>query len=326
VQLTSDRAALQARLIAATQALVGDDPTARFGVAVSGGPDSMALLYLANRAFAGRVLAITIDHGLRPASADEAAMVARWCAGQGIVHHVATPDSLPTGNIQAWARTQRYAQIEQWRALQGIDWIMTAHHADDQLETLLMRLNRGSGVGGLAGVRGRTGTVIRPLLGVRKAVLQQLVDDEALPHVHDPSNADLRFDRASLRAALAGADWLNPEAATRSASALAEAEAALDWTVRMLAADHIRRDGAQWRLDRTDLPREYLRRLTLHMLHAAAPDAALPRGDALDRAISAAQVGGQANLGDWLLQGGPVWTLFPAPPRTRLKKVPQPGS
>ncbi|WP_294135787.1 tRNA lysidine(34) synthetase TilS [Sphingobium sp.] len=324
MQLTSDRAGLQARLIAATQALVGDDPAARFGVAVSGGPDSMALLYLAAQAFAGRVAAVTIDHGLRPASADEAAMVARWCAGQGITHHVATPDTPPVGNIQAWARTHRYAMIEQWRLTQGIDWIMTAHHADDQLETLLMRLNRGSGVGGLAGVRGRSGTVIRPLLGVRKAALQQLVDDEALPHVHDPSNADPRFDRAALRVALAGADWLNPEAAARSAAALAEAEAALDWSIAELAARHVERNDAQWRLDRTDLPREYLRRLILHMLHAAAPDAALPRGDALDRAICAAQAGGQANLGDWLLRGGSVWTLRLAPPRADSKKVPQP--
>ena len=326
MQLTSDRAGLQARLIAATQALVGDDPAARFGVAVSGGPDSMALLSLATQAFAGRVAAVTIDHGLRPASADEAAMVARWCAGQGITHHVATPDTPPVGNIQAWARTQRYALIEQWRLTQGIDWIMTAHHADDQLETLLMRLNRGSGVGGLAGVRGRSGTVIRPLLGVRKAVLQQLVDDEALPHVHDPSNADPRFDRAALRVALAGADWLNPEAAARSAAALAEAEAALDWSVAELAARHVERDGVQWRLDRTDFPREYLRRLILHMLHVAAPDAALPRGDALDRAIGAAQAGGQANLGDWLLRGGSVWTLRSAPPRADFQKVPQPDA
>ncbi len=89
MQLSSDRSGLQARLIAATRALAGDDPAARFGVAVSGGPDSMALLYLAARAFPERVAAVTVDHRLRPASADEAAMVARWCAGQGIAHHVA---------------------------------------------------------------------------------------------------------------------------------------------------------------------------------------------------------------------------------------------
>lgn len=311
MQLTGG-AAIEARLLAQTRALVGEGAaTARFGIAVSGGPDSMALLHLAAHAFAGRVEAVTVDHGLRPASADEAAMVARWCAAQDIPHATLHPATPATGNIQAWARTQRYALIEAWRADRAIDWIMTAHHADDQLETMLMRLNRGSGVGGLAGVRGRSGRVIRPLLDVTKAQLQVIVDTQALPHVHDPSNVDPRFDRAALRSVLAGADWLDARAAVRSAAALAEAEVALDWTVADLAARHLRREGAGWVLDRTDLPREYLRRLLLHMLASDQP----PRGDALDRAIGAAQAGGQASLGDWLLKGGAVWTLTPAPPR-----------
>jgi tRNA(Ile)-lysidine synthase len=320
VQLNSDRAAsmaLTARLIAATQALVGDVSAARFGVAVSGGPDSMALLYLAARAFPGQVAAVTVDHRLRAASADEAAMVASWCAGQGIAHSILTPDTPLAGNVQAWARAMRYRVIEAWRAEQGIDWIMTAHHADDQLETLLMRLNRGSGVGGLAGVRGRSqsgsGRVIRPMLGLRKAALQALADAEGLPHVHDPSNADLRFDRAALRAVLADAPWLDAEAAARSAGALAEAETAILWSVEALAQAHVRVDGAGWRLERTDLPREYLRRLVLHML--ALADAPPPRGEALDRAIVAATAGQQASLGDWLLKGGEQWTVRPAPPR-----------
>lgn len=313
MQLSTDSAALTARLIAATQALVGHDPAARFGVAVSGGPDSMALLSLAVQAFPGRVAAVTVDHQLRRESAQEAAMVARWCAGHGIDHAILLPDVPLEGNVQAWARTMRYRVIEAWRGDRGIDWIMTAHHADDQLETLLMRLNRGAGVGGLAGVRGCSGRVIRPLLGVRKQMLQVLAEAEGLPHVHDPSNADPRFDRAALRLALAEAHWLDPEAATRSAAALAEAEAALDWTVATLAADHVRAEGAGWRLDRTDLPREYLRRLLLHML--ALAEAPLPRGDSLDRAIAEALAGRQASLGDWLLKGGASWTLRPAPPR-----------
>ncbi|SEI72083.1 tRNA(Ile)-lysidine synthase [Sphingobium sp. AP50] len=313
MQLNSDSAALTARLIAATQALVGHDPAARFGVAVSGGPDSMALLFLAAQSFPGRVAGITVDHQLRRESAQEAAMVARWCADRGVDHAILVPDAPLEGNVQAWARTMRYRVIEAWRADRGIDWIMTAHHADDQIETLLMRLNRGAGVGGLAGVRGRSGRVIRPLLGVRKQMLQALAQAEGLPHVHDPSNADPRFDRAAMRLALADAHWLDPEAAARSAAALAEAETALDWTVAMLAADHIRPDGAGWRLDRTDLPREYLRRLLLHML--AQAEAPPPRGDSLDRAIAEALAGRQASLGDWLLKGGLHWTLRPAPPR-----------
>nr|WP_278254236.1 tRNA lysidine(34) synthetase TilS [Sphingobium sp. BYY-5] len=306
---------MEARLIAAVDALAGGDPAARYGIAVSGGPDSMALLYLAARAFPGRVAAVTLDHGLRPESAEEAVMVGRWCAGQGIDHRVLAPDAPISGNVQAWARGQRYARIESWRVERGIDWIMTAHHADDQLETMVMRLNRGSGVGGLAGVRGRSGRVIRPLLGVRKAALQALVDVQGLPHVHDPSNADPRFDRALIRSALARADWLDAEAAARSAAALAEAEVALEWSVADLAAQHVRADGAGCRLDQTDLPREYLRRLVLVMLERVAPDALPLRGESLDRAIAAAAIGGQASLGAWLLKGGVAWTLMPAPPR-----------
>lgn len=311
----SGRAALQARLIAAVTALVGDDPAARYGIAVSGGPDSMALLFLAAHGFAGRVSAVTMDHGLRAESAQEAAMVARWCADHAIDHAVLTPDAPPSGNVQAWARGQRYARIEAWRAEHGIDWVMTAHHADDQLETLLMRLNRGSGVGGLAGVRGRSGRVIRPLLGVRKEALLALAQAQGLPHVHDPSNVDPRFDRALIRSALTAADWLDAEAASRSAAALAEADAALSWSVADLATRHVQPLDSGFRLDRTDFPREYLRRLLLLMLERAAPDLPPPRGESLDRAIATAAAGGQASLGAWLLKGGSVWILSPAPPR-----------
>ncbi|MEC3948565.1 tRNA lysidine(34) synthetase TilS [Sphingobium sp. HWE2-09] len=313
MQLNQDSAALLTQLETATRELVGDVSVARFGVAVSGGPDSMALLLLAARAFPGRVAAVTVDHQLRAASADEAAMVARWCAGQELPHSILTPDAPVDGNVQAWARAMRYRVMEVWRAGQGVDWIMTAHHADDQLETMLMRLNRGSGVGGLAGVRGRAGRVIRPLLGVRKAALQAFADHEGLPHVHDPSNADPRFDRAALRAVLADAPWLDAQAAARSAGALAEAEAAIHWSVADLARAHVRTDGAGWRLERTDLPREYLRRLLVHMLALAGED--VPRGDSVDRAMAAALAGRQVSIGAWLLRGGAHWTLQPAPPR-----------
>ena len=183
----------------AVRALVDGEETARFGIAVSGGPDSMALLDLAVQAWPGRVAAATLDHGLRAESAAEAAMVARWCAERRVPHATLAPETAVSGNIQDWARRQRYAQLEAWRAGAGLDWILTAHHADDQLETLLMRLNRGSGVGGLAGVRARAGRVLRPLLTVRKAQLQAHADQAGLPYVLDPSNADPRFDRAADR-------------------------------------------------------------------------------------------------------------------------------
>ncbi|WP_313809039.1 tRNA lysidine(34) synthetase TilS [Sphingobium sp.] len=306
---------LEARLRQAIAALVEDAAGARFGVAVSGGPDSMALLDLAARAFPGRVEAATVDHGLRAASAAEAAMVADWCGDAGIAHVTLHPQGAVRGNVQSWARAQRYALLEEWRAARGLDWLLTAHHADDQVETLLMRLNRGAGVGGLAGVRARQGVVLRPLLGMRKAELLDYALERGLPHAEDPSNSDPRFDRAALRTALAGVDWIDTAAAGRSAAALAEAEEALDWMVEGIEAGHVRPDGDGLALDRTDLPRELLRRVILRMIARLQPEAAPPRGEALDRLIAAARRGEKMSIGRLVLKGGERWTLKVAPQR-----------
>ncbi|WP_327752728.1 tRNA lysidine(34) synthetase TilS [Sphingobium sp. SJ10-10] len=306
---------LVAELSRAVGALVEDFGGARFGVAVSGGPDSMALLDLAARAFPGRVEAATVDHGLRDASAAEAAMVADWCGQAGIAHATLHPDGAVRGNVQSWARAQRYALLERWRVERGLDWLLTAHHADDQLETLLMRLNRGAGVGGLAGVRARQGAVLRPLLGVRKADLLAYALERDLPHVDDPSNSDPRFDRATLRTALSGVDWIDVAAAGRSAAALAEAEEALEWMVDGLEARHVLPDGDGLALDRTDLPRELLRRLLLRMVERLQPDAVPPRGEAIDRLIAAARRGEKMSIGRLILKGGDRWTLKVAPQR-----------
>src|SRR5262245_16934078 len=111
----------------------------KLGIAVSGGPDSLALLLLAEAAFPGRVQAATVDHGLRTESADEAAFVAALCRQRDIPHATLRPETPIEGNIQSAARRARYALLEAWRSEQRLDWILTAHHADDQAETLLMR-------------------------------------------------------------------------------------------------------------------------------------------------------------------------------------------
>lgn len=314
---TADQPAadLAAQLAQSVAALTGDGEDQRFGVAVSGGPDSMALLDLAARAFPGRVEAATVDHGLRPASAGEAAMVADWCAAHSIPHVILHPAGPVAGNIQHWARSQRYALLARWRSDRLIDWIFTAHHADDQLETMLMRLNRGAGVNGLAGIRARQGHVLRPLLGVRRAQLLAYAEERRLPYVEDPSNSDPRFDRAAIRARLRDADWIDAQAATRSAAALGETEEALDWVVDGLEARHVRADGAGWLLDRTDLPRELLRRLLLRLVARIDPQMPAPRGDSLDRAIVAAHAGRKMSLGNVLLKGGSQWRVGLAPPR-----------
>lgn len=236
--------------------LAGSEPVARFaadlarvwpegaghgeaglGIAVSGGPDSCALLLLAAAALPGRIAAATVDHGLREGSADEARFVGDLCEAIGVEHAV-LPVTVEAGNVQAQARTARYRALADWAQQQHIAALATAHHADDQAETLLLRLNRASGVAGLAGVRERglapqgELVLVRPLLGWRRAELEGVVAEAGLVAVADPSNLDDRFDRVRLRKALAGADWIDPLALAQSASHLADADDALEWAAR----------------------------------------------------------------------------------------------
>lgn len=290
----------------------------RFGIAVSGGPDSMALLWLAHQAFPGHVYAATVDHRLRAEARAEAEMVAGWCAAQRVEHSILAPVEPITGNIQSAARAARYALLEEWRAANDIDWLLTAHHADDQLETLLMRLNRASGVGGLAGIRARNSVVLRPLLGWRRQELVGIIEAAALPYVHDPSNDDSRFDRVEMRAHLATVDWLDPLAAARAASACADAEDALAWLVGDLAARHIHADGqGRWVLERHDFPREVQRRLIVRLIGSADPSSPAPRGDTIDQALVQLLCGKKISVGRWLLRGGKEWILSAAPPRSQ---------
>lgn len=307
---------LKAVLAAALAAEAAQD--GRLGIAVSGGPDSMALLDLAADLAPGRIEAATVDHGLRPEAAAEAAMVADWCAGRGILHEILHPDAPITGSIQAEARTVRYALLDRWMDARGIDWLLTAHHADDQLETLLMRLNRGSGVAGLAGIRARRGRVLRPLLTVRKADLEAHVHARAIPHALDPSNGDDRFDRARLRAALADAPWLDPAGAARSAAALADAETALQWAVDRLFAEKVECRDVDFLLPVEGLPHEFRRRLLARMIAAATPDAPPPRGEQIEQAIVQLFHDRKVSIGACVATGGAVWTVRRAPPRRML--------
>lgn len=211
-----------------------DERSGPLGLAVSGGPDSIALLLLAHAALPGRIAAASIDHGLRPEAAGEVALVER-IAGQRGIPFTPMKVTLAPGNLQAQARRARYAALAQWAKDAGLGAVATAHHAEDQAETLLMRLNRGSGLSGLAGVRARSTiedsdiAVLRPLLGWRKGELALVVAGAGITPAQDPSNGDPDFDRARLRMALAEADWLNPVAIAASAAHLAESWQALGW-------------------------------------------------------------------------------------------------
>src|SRR6476646_5114047 len=130
-------------------------PDAAVGIAVSGGPDSLALLLLSAAARPGRVAAATVDHQLRPESRTEAEMVADVCERLGIPHAILSVqwDEKPATAVQERARAARYALLGGWIEERNLRGLVTAHHLDDQAETLLMRLNRGSGARGLAGMR-----------------------------------------------------------------------------------------------------------------------------------------------------------------------------
>jgi tRNA(Ile)-lysidine synthase len=288
--------ALKARVLAllGTQSL-----ERRLAIGVSGGSDSMALLRLAAQAFPGQVTALTVDHALRTESAAEAVQVAQWCAAIDVPHitlHWA--GEKPATGLQAAAREARYRLMTAWCAAHAAV-LATAHTADDQAETLLMRLARGSGLAGLSGVRACTAfddvPIVRPLLEIERAALRSRLEDIGQPWIDDPSNDDTRFERVRMR------QWLAYSAPLGlSAPALAQSAAhlqALDsWLDGLVAAAF----AAQAKLDRfgvLTLPRtwpgldtpEALRRLR-------------------NRALSLAS-GQPTNITDFSSWDGPSFTL-----------------
>ena len=293
----------------------------RLGLAVSGGPDSLALLLLAQSTLSNRIEAATVDHGLRRENADEAAMVAGVCARQDIPHATLAV-SVASGNVQSEARSARYAALADWMEERGLDALATAHHADDQAETVLLRLNRASGVAGLAGVRprgmvpGRPGLLLlRPLLGFRRAELAQLVASAGIEAAQDPSNADDRFDRARLRKVLAEADWLNVGAIAESASHLADADTALDWASARAWQELVERDGLGLAF-RARVPRAIALRVLARIVREM--DGEEPRGGAIARLHDSLAAGQLASIGDLVARPSrDVWTFHRSPRRRR---------
>jgi len=293
---------------------------APIGVAVSGGPDSLALLLLAAAARPGQVEAATVDHRLRAESTAEAAMVASLCETLGVPHRTLVADwsTPPQSNIQAEARALRYRLLNEWAISRGLMAIATAHHADDQAETLLMRLARGAGVGGLGGTRASRAlseeiTLIRPLLSWRKAELVALVAAAGIEAVDDPANYDPKHDRSRVRKWLESSDWADPARLAASASALRDADEALDWALAPLVSSRIRQDGGALIIEPFDLPRELKRRLLIAAF--AELGAPAPRGPELIRAMDAIEAGDAVTLSGLKLEGGSHWRLSPAPPR-----------
>ncbi len=287
---------------------------------MSGGPDSLALLLLAHAALPDGIEAATVDHGLREGSAAEAEMVARVCGTLGVPHAV-LPVVVSEGNLQAQAREARYAAMAEWMATRELAALATAHHADDQAETLLMRLNRGSGVAGLAGVRaqgrvpGTDAPLLRPLLGWRRNELAGVVASAGLTAAADPSNTDDRFDRVRMREALATADWLDLPALADSAAHLADADAALDWAAQREWAEQVERAGLGITY-RPRAPRAVALRVLARIVREL--DGEAPRGSAVARLFGSLIARQPASIGSLIARPMPNgWSFTRAPQRRR---------
>jgi tRNA(Ile)-lysidine synthase len=220
-------------------------------VAVSGGPDSVALLALLAEWAGGipcrpALAAATVDHRLRAASRGEAEAVAGLCGRLGVPHLILDWDGpKPRTGIQQAARTARYRLLSEEAGRLGGATLVTAHTLDDQAETLLMRMAHGSGPAGLGGMRARTqrdGVVLaRPLLGIAKTRLIATVRARGLPAIDDPSNADPRFERVRWRRLmpeLAQAGLSAPRLGTLAAR-LRRMDEALSQRANQLAAELI---------------------------------------------------------------------------------------
>lgn len=316
-------AGLQARF---AEALARLNPGGgRLGLAVSGGPDSMAMLLLAHAVIPGGFAVGTVDHGLRPEAQAECAAVARACAMRGVDCAILTA-RMESGNLQADARRARYAVLGQWSRERGLAALATAHHADDQAETLLMRLARGSGVAGLAGIReagrveGVDVPVIRPLLSFRRAELARVIAAGNIAVAHDPSNTDDRFDRVRLRKWLTsgvGEDGIGPLpvdvlALARSAGHLAEADEALEAFTDLAWRDHVTCEDGAIRFHPL-VPRAIRLRVAGRIF---AQFGACPRGGEVARLVDRLETGGGGNLAGVLARAeAGAWAFRPEPPR-----------
>lgn len=289
---------------------------------MSGGGDSVALLHVLAQAFADSTTtlsAVTVDHGLRPGSADEARQVGDIAASLGVSHDVLTWEGWDgEGNLQAAARDARYRLMAQWAKEREISDLAVGHTADDQAETVLMRLARSSGVDGLAGIPRRRAmqgiTIVRPLLDVTRETLRSYLTDHGLAWVEDPSNVDTRFERIRFRAAAPQLAELGLTADVLSdvAKNMARAREALDWYAFVAAREMVQLDGGDVLIDlrkfRT-LPDEIARRLLVHALCWIGGGPYQPRREAVAEAMAAIRAGKTTTLHGCLVlsHGGLIW-------------------
>lgn len=287
---------LTARFALAMEGLAPDRP-ARLGLAVSGGGDSMALMHLAKRWGGSALHVATVDHALRPEAAREAAFVAQTARDLGLPHETLVWDGWDKrGNLQDAARQARRNLLADWAARQGVQAVLLGHTLDDQAETFLMRLARGSGVDGLAAmapVRDAAGVRwLRPLLEITRADLRDWMRAHDLAWVDDPSNDDSQYYRIKARQAL---DLLAPLGLTRArlsqtAAHMAQARTVLNEAAATAARAICRFEHGDIVFDarRLDaLPADTRHRLVARALCEVASNSYRPRLSALRAALTA---------------------------------------
>jgi len=274
-------------------------PAFPWALGVSGGSDSMALMVLcahwAQRRGGPPPFILTVDHGLRAAAAEEAQAVGAWAADHGLAHHVLRwVGEKPKAGVQAAARAARYGLMARWCRRHHVRTLVTAHTQDDQAETLLLRLGRGSGVDGLAAmpVKGpvplddpvyRGLMLLRPLLPVRRARLRATLTALGQEWIDDPSNDDIRYARVRVRKtmALLGGDGLKTGRLAETARRMARARRALESAAAALGDKSVTFDNAGFaRLDGRGLagaPEELALRVLASALMAVAGSVYPPR-------------------------------------------------
>jgi len=290
------------------------EPSPLIAVAVSGGADSMALALLAGRwatARGGRIVALTVDHRLRAESTDEAARVGAWLAACGIEHHVLPwLGPYPLHGLQAAARAARYELLGDWCRSRAVLHLLVAHHREDQAETLMLRLGRGSGVTGLAGMAPLVECphyrLIRPLLEIPSARLQSTLQQLRQDWVDDPSNRNMAFARVRVRALDSGlaSVGITPARLSSTARHLARARIALERAADTILAESVRLDPAGWiSADLAPLmgaPEEIRLRCFAAMLATIGGSVYTPRLESLerlDRALVTQTLSGGRTLG-----------------------------
>lgn len=313
-----------ARIRATLDRLAGDMPA--IGLAVSGGSDSVALMQIvADWANGRKVMVATVDHGLRRESAAEAKRVHRWAGALNLPHATLLwQRESEAGNLMANARDARLRLLSGWAQRNGLSAVLLGHTADDQAETLLMRLGRGSGIDGLASMaewRDAFGMRwLRPMLGAGRTELRDWLRARGTDWIDDPSNDNEDFDRIRVRKAIASLN-LDVSALARAATHIGEARDALSHYAAAATSDAVIARGRIILPRRafSDTPAEIRRRIVVAACRWITGADYPPRRATLLHALQAINNGSRATLDGALIEPAGDEVRFSREPAAALR-------